>query len=232
MNRRLRITALAATALSAGLLMSACQGKDTGAMSGGASDTASSSTVTPSGSSTDGGSAATPSASASSSSSSSGGTSKASGGSGSTSKSGTGDKKGYGQGCGANDISWSTKSKTQAGGYILIIAKAKPGITCQLPGGLPTVAFGSDGTEATNAEQVAGDPITLHAGVTAYAGVNPKTTKDNYGKELYEIIVAVGDKDPNPVSLKVGKIVVDKPIVTDWHTDPSKAVPGDGGTDE
>lgn len=53
-----------------------------------------------------------------------------------------------GQRCGANDISWSTRAESQAGGYILIIAKATSGITCVLPAELPTVAFGSDGTEA------------------------------------------------------------------------------------
>ncbi|MEU0811381.1 hypothetical protein ABZ377_40695, partial [Streptomyces sp. NPDC005970] len=46
---------------------------------------------------------------------------------------GNGEKAAVGQECGANDISWSTRSETQAGGYILIIAKAKPGITCVLP---------------------------------------------------------------------------------------------------
>ncbi|MBZ9600204.1 hypothetical protein K7B06_34735 [Streptomyces erythrochromogenes] len=35
--------------------------------------------------------------------------------------------------CGANDISWSTRSETQAGGYILVIAQAKPGITLDKP---------------------------------------------------------------------------------------------------
>ncbi|MFF7191871.1 hypothetical protein ACFZAR_43595, partial [Streptomyces sp. NPDC008222] len=59
----------------------------------------------------------------------------------------------------------------------------------------------------------------------AYAGVNPKTTNGNGGKELGSIIVAVGDADPNPVSLPVGTITVDHPIVTNWHTDPKDAVP-------
>ncbi|MEU5108746.1 hypothetical protein AB0H07_41955, partial [Streptomyces sp. NPDC021354] len=39
---------------------------------------------------------------------------------------GDGERGNVGQECGANDISWSTRSETQAGGYILIIAKAKP----------------------------------------------------------------------------------------------------------
>ncbi|MFD5192688.1 DUF4232 domain-containing protein [Streptomyces sp. NPDC058357] len=151
---------------------------------------------------------------------------KATGGrDGSGADTGNGKREQVGQVCGANDISWSTRSETQAGGYILITAKAKPGITCVLPGDLPTVAFGSDGTEAGPAEQSAGDPITLSGSTTAYAGVNPKSGSADGGKELDSIIVAVGDSDPNPVSLKVGTITVDKPVVTNWHTSPADAVP-------
>lgn len=130
-----------------------------------------------------------------------------------------------GQVCGANDLSWSTHSESQAGGYILVMAKAKSGITCVLPAALPTVAFGSDGTEAGPVEQAVGKQITLSKGTVAYAGVNPKTTNTDGGKELDSIIVAVGNEDPNPVSLKVGTITVDKPVVTNWHTAPKDAVP-------
>ncbi|MFJ9307855.1 DUF4232 domain-containing protein [Streptomyces cyaneofuscatus] len=130
-----------------------------------------------------------------------------------------------GQECGANDLSWSTRSESQAGGYILVMAKAKSGITCVLPAALPTVAFGSDGTEAGPVEQAVGKQITLSKGTVAYAGVNPKTTNTDGGKELDSIIVAVGNEDPNPVSLKVGTITVDKPVVTNWHTAPKDAVP-------
>ncbi|MFE7069687.1 DUF4232 domain-containing protein [Streptomyces sp. NPDC057620] len=129
------------------------------------------------------------------------------------------------QSCGANDITWSTRSESQAGGYVLIIAKAKSGITCWLPAELPTVAFGSDGTEAGPAEQSVGEPVKLTGNVTAYAGVNPKTTDADGGKELESIIVAVGNEDPDPVSLPVDTITVDEPIVTNWHTSPTDAVP-------
>ncbi|WRO11946.1 DUF4232 domain-containing protein [Streptomyces cyaneofuscatus] len=129
------------------------------------------------------------------------------------------------QECGANDLSWSTRSESQAGGYILVMAKAKSGITCVLPAALPTVAFGSDGTEAGPVEQAVGKQITLSKGTVAYAGVNPKTTNTDGGKALDSIIVAVGNEDPNPVSLKVGTITVDKPVVTNWHTAPKDAVP-------
>ncbi|WP_030755370.1 DUF4232 domain-containing protein [Streptomyces sp. NRRL F-5135] len=127
--------------------------------------------------------------------------------------------------CGANDISWSTRSESQAGGYILIMAKAKSGITCYLPAELPTVAFGSDGTEAGPAEQSVGAQVKLSGSTTAYAGVNPKTTNEDGGKELDSIIVAVGNEDPDPVSLPVGTITVDEPVVTNWHTAPADAVP-------
>ncbi|MFD7916887.1 hypothetical protein ACFV30_40445 [Streptomyces sp. NPDC059752] len=36
---------------------------------------------------------------------------------------------------------------------------------------------------------------------------------------------AIGNDDPDPVSLPVGTITVDKPIVTNWHTSPKDAVP-------
>ncbi|MFC9681531.1 DUF4232 domain-containing protein [Streptomyces sp. NPDC056948] len=227
MNRRLR-TALAVTAvIGSGLLMTACGGGDESSASD--SSAASSSQASPTASS--GGEGGDTSGS---------GTSKSSGGgtagSGSSDKSGTsggdsaggdssGDKSGYGQSCGTNDISWSVSSESQAGGYFLIKAQAKSGITCILPAELPVVAFGSDGTQAEPAEQSAGQPITLRAGVTAYAGVNPKTTNEDGGKELDSLIVSVANDDPNPESLKVDSYVVDKPVVTSWHTSPADAVP-------
>jgi hypothetical protein len=62
---------------------------------------------------------------------------------------------------------------------------------------------------AKPAEQSVGQEITLRAGVTAYAGVNPKTTNQDGGKELSGLIVSVSNGDPNPVSLNVGSFVVD-----------------------
>lgn len=94
------------------------------------------------------------------------------------------------------------------------------------------MAFGSDGTEAGPAEQSVGDAITLGKGTIAYAGVNPKTTNDDAGKELDSIIVGVGNEDPNPVSLPVETMTVDKPVVTNWHTVAADAVPFGGGTDQ
>ncbi|NEB00295.1 DUF4232 domain-containing protein [Streptomyces sp. SID13726] len=211
---------LASVALVGGaLLMTACQDasadpvEDTGAAKGTASvsPSVSASPATGSGTGSGTGSKATGT-----------GTGK---GTGSGADTGNGKREPVEQVCGANDISWSTRSESQAGGYILVMAKAKSGITCWLPAALPTVAFGSDGTEAGPAEQSVGQQIKLSGSTVAYAGVNPKSTNSDGGKELDSIIVAVGDDDPDPVSLPVGTITVDKPVVTNWHTDPADAVP-------
>ncbi|WP_033310066.1 DUF4232 domain-containing protein [Streptomyces iakyrus] len=217
---------LVSVALVSGtLLMTACQDSDkaadTGAARGSSSATTSGDAATPSGASAAGTGKGTGAA---------GKTSGAAGrgsedGAGSGADTGNGKREPVGQSCGANDLSWNARSETQAGGYILISAKAKPGITCVLPAALPTVAFGSDGTEAGPAEQAVGEQITLSGSTTAYAGVNPKSTQGDGGKELDSIIVAVGDDDPNPVSLKVGTVTVDQPVVTNWHTSATDAVP-------
>ena len=217
---------VSAALVGGAMLMTACQDTDKAADTGAA--TQGSQSATSSGGSTAGtgkGSAGTGKEAEDTSASGS------SSGSGSDSASGSGADTGNGkrepveQVCGANDISWSTRSETQAGGYILISAKAKPGITCYLPAALPTVAFGSDGTEAGPAEQAVGEQIKLSGSTTAYAGVNPKTTNTDGGKELDSIIVAVDNDDPDPESLPVDTITVDKPIVTNWHTAPTEAVP-------
>ncbi|MGC9540375.1 hypothetical protein [Streptomyces sp. UG1] len=219
-NRRKAILVSAAL-VGGAMLMTACQDTDESTDSGAAQGSSSATptgdaAATPSGSSTTGGGK---------------GADKGSDASGQGTRdgdgadTGSGGREPVGQTCGANDISWSTRSETQAGGYILIIAKAKSGITCYLPAALPTVAFGSDGTQAGPAEQAVGRQIKLSGSTTAYAGVNPKTTSSNGGKELDSIIVGVGDDDPNPVSLPVGTITVEKPIVTNWHTAPADAVP-------
>jgi hypothetical protein len=233
-KNHIRTTVLAATALAAALSLTACQDKDTGAAQvpssaasvageaaapGSSADTGQNTTGTGSGHDSAKGSEAEAKSSKSG---------RKSTGSGTVHSSGSGDKSGYGQVCGANDISWSTRSESQAGGYILVMAKAKPGITCSLPAELPVVAFGSDGTEAGPAEQSVGQQVTLSGGTTAYAGVNPKTTNNENGKELKSIIVGVGKGDPNPVSLPVDAMTVDRPIVTNWHTSAKDAVPFDG----
>ncbi|MFE4378181.1 DUF4232 domain-containing protein [Streptomyces cyaneofuscatus] len=214
-NRNRRSALLASAALVGGaLLMTACQDTDGGVDSGAAQSSSPSA------------GAGSPSASASEDAASDAPTSGASDEPAASPSAGSGSKGSrVGQVCGANDLSWSTRSESQAGGYILVMAKAKSGITCVLPAALPTVAFGSDGTEAGPVEQAVGKQITLSKGTVAYAGVNPKTTNTDGGKELDSIILAIGNDDPNPVSLKVGTITVDKPVVTNWHTAPKDAVP-------
>ncbi|MEV6566971.1 DUF4232 domain-containing protein [Streptomyces kronopolitis] len=139
-----------------------------------------------------------------------------------------GGKKGYGQACGADDLKFSARSESQAGGYIQLSARAKPGVTCTLPGELPSISFGSHGIEAGNAEQSVGPAIKLSGATTAYAGINPKTTKADGGVEFTFLIAAIGASDPNPASVPTGSVTVDKPLVTNWHTAPADAVPGDG----
>ncbi|MFC5952982.1 DUF4232 domain-containing protein [Streptomyces pratens] len=236
MNRRLRNALVVTAAVTAGFLMTACEEGTTGA-SPVAGTKAAESSPSPSGAqdknSTDsdnGGSKSTANSDSTSGSASGAdsGSSRAAGtGTDSVSDSSTeaGDKSGYGQSCGTNDLVWRAKEMTQAGGYYQISVKAKPAIACVLPGGLPVIAFGSGGTQAGPAEQVAGDEITLSGGKTVYAGVSPKSTSDDGGTEYSTVIVSATGDDPNPISLKVGSVLVDKPIVTNWHTDPQDAVP-------
>ncbi|OKI62653.1 hypothetical protein [Streptomyces sp. MJM1172] len=218
-NRR-KAFLVSAALIGGAMLMTACQDSDattdTGAAPGSSSAAPAGKAGAPSGSSTP----ASKQSNAKGTDATGKGTAAGSG-----AATGSGERKPVGQVCGAGDIAWSTKSESQAGGYLLITAKAKPGITCYLPAALPTVAFGSDGTEAGPAEQSVGKQIKLSGSTAAYAGVNPKTTKENGGKELDSIIVAVGNNDPDPVSLPVGTITVDRPVVTNWHTSPKDAVP-------
>ncbi|MEU8827335.1 DUF4232 domain-containing protein [Streptomyces sp. NPDC048636] len=217
-RRTLRTTGLVAVAAAATFSLTACQGDD-GKNDAGNSPSSSAPTA-----SEDPG-AQTPAPAGS------GTKDPGRSGSGSTGGSEGGDKEGYGQVCGANDLSWTATSKTQAGGYIQISVKAKPGITCTLPGQHPVVAFGSDGTEAGPAEQAVTEEVELSGGTVAYSGVNPKTTNDDNGKELDSIVVKVsGDDQTDPVSLSTGSITVDRPVATNWHTSPQEAVPGDSGT--
>ncbi|MEW2493185.1 DUF4232 domain-containing protein [Streptomyces nodosus] len=217
-NRR-KAFLVSAAIVGGALLMTACDGTDAATDTGA---TQSSDSAAPSGSSAAGSDQGSDQGAAKGSDAKDEGTEDAAGSGADT---GNGKREQVEQSCGANDISWSTKSETQAGGYILISAKAKPGITCYLPAALPIVAFGSDGTEAGPAEQAVGEQIKLSGSTTAYAGVQTKTTKENGGKELDFIIVAVNNDDSDPVSLPVGTITVDKPIVTNWHTAPADAVP-------
>lgn len=190
---------------------------------------------------TDTGSAAAPSASAPSSgggsdtpstsgTTSNGGKSGGSDTSSSNDKSGSGDsgdKSGYGQSCGTNDLEFTVTAESQAGGYYLVTAKAKSGITCYLDVNTPSVAFGSgaDGV-ASPVGQGGEDPIKLTGSAVAYTGINPKTTDTDGGKEFENVIIATKEDDPDPAELELpDTATVDKPIVTNWSTDRDETVP-------
>ncbi|MEW2391718.1 hypothetical protein AB0933_25530 [Streptomyces venezuelae] len=145
-----------------------------------------------------------------------------------TGGSGGGDKKdGYGQSCGTNDVSFTLTSKSQAGGYYLVTAKAKSGITCYLDVNTPSVSFGS-GAEgvASPVGQGGEDPIKLSGSAVAYTGINPKSTDTDGGAEFESVIIALTEDDSNPAELKLPEpATVDKPIVTNWSTNSAETVP-------
>ncbi|MEU7639768.1 DUF4232 domain-containing protein [Streptomyces sp. NPDC039016] len=225
--RRVALTAAAGAALA--VTVTACgpadgSGSGTSAASGKATNAASNDT----GKDTSGSDQGTSSDSGKATSGSDNGKAGKGGSSSGTGSAPSGGKKGHGQTCGANDLTFSASSRSQAGGYILLSAHAKAGITCTIPGALPSISFGSKGIEAQPAEQSVGPAIELSGSKTVYAGINPKTTKDDNGIEFNFLIAAIGNSDPNPVSVTTGAVKVDKPIVTNWHTSPDGTVPGDG----
>lgn len=141
--------------------------------------------------------------------------------------SGDGEKSGYGQVCGANDLDLTVTSETQAGGYYLVTAKAKSGITCYLDPNTPSVSFGSgaDGV-ASPVGQGGEDSIKLTGSSVAYTGISPSTTNSNNGKEFDTVIISTMEDDANPAELKLPDTAhVDKPIVTNWATSSAEAVP-------
>lgn len=222
---------LAAAAVVTALATTAACDSDDAAGGGRSADTGRAATPSPtastasasssvSGSSAGNSSSANSPSSHGSASDSGGSTDKAAG-------SGDGRKSRYGQSCGTNDLDFTVTLETQAGGYYLVTAKAKPGITCYLPANTPSVSFGSgaDGV-ASPVGQGGAAPIKLTGSTVAYTGINPKTTKGNAGKEFDNVIIATTDDDPNPAELKLpDTATVDKPIVTNWATDRAEAVP-------
>lgn len=140
---------------------------------------------------------------------------------------GSGDKSGYGQSCGTNDLDFTVTSESQAGGYYRVTAKAKSGITCYLEVNTPSVSFGSDADGvASPVGQGGEEPIKLSGSAVAYTGINPKTTDIDGGTEFEHVIIATTEEDPNPAELKLpDTATVDKPIVTNWSTNPSETVP-------
>ncbi|MFJ2766742.1 DUF4232 domain-containing protein [Streptomyces sp. NPDC087300] len=142
-------------------------------------------------------------------------------------KGGDGKKDGYGQSCGTNDVSLTLTSQSQAGGYYLVTAKAKSGITCYLDVNTPSVSFGS-GAEgvASPVGQGGEDPIKLGGSAVAYTDTSPKSTDADGGVEFNSVIVALTEDDSNPAELKLPEpATVDKPIVTNWSTNSAETVP-------
>ena len=129
--------------------------------------------------------------------------------------------------CATGDLSFTVSAKSQAGGYYLVTASSKPGVTCTLDGKTISAGFGSDASgDVTPSEQAVGESITLSGSTKAYAGVNPHGGPQDGGVQFEEIIVSAHEGDMNPVSLKLPSTAeVDKPIGTNWHTDAAKAVP-------
>jgi len=149
----------------------------------------------------------------------------------STGHSGAAQQKAAGQqACGTDDLKFTVSSQTQAGGYLLVTAKAKPGITCYLEGTFPSAAFGSAAdTHVSNAEQGVTDTVKVSGSSAAYAGINPKSTNSDGGKEFGQLIIAVAGDETNPVTVKLPETVsVDAPVATNWHADPADAVPFTG----
>ncbi|WP_170225098.1 DUF4232 domain-containing protein [Nocardioides albertanoniae] len=129
--------------------------------------------------------------------------------------------------CAAEDLSFTVSEESQAGGYYLITATAKPGATCILVGQTISAGFGSDPSgDVAPSEQAEGESITMSGSTKAYAGVNPHSGAQDGGVQFEEIIVGAHKGDMSPVSLKLPSTAeVDQPIGTNWHTDAAKAVP-------
>lgn len=129
--------------------------------------------------------------------------------------------------CATGDLSFTISEESQAGGYYLVTATAKPGVTCTLAGRTIEAGFGSAVSgDVMPSEQAEGEPITMTGSTKAYAGVNPNSGPQEGGVQFDEIIVSAHEGDMDPVSLKLPSTAeVDQPVGTNWHTDAAKAVP-------
>ncbi|MFC8695511.1 hypothetical protein [Streptomyces parvus] len=139
----------------------------------------------------------------------------------------SGDKSGYGQSCGTNDLDFTVTWEAQPISHYLVTAKAKPGITCYLDVNTPSVSFGSgaDGV-ASPVGQGGEDPIKLSGSSVAYAGIDAKTTEGEGGRKFENVIIATSEDDPNPAEVELPDApTVDKPIVTNWSTKRDEVIP-------
>ncbi|MFI1420220.1 DUF4232 domain-containing protein [Streptomyces sp. NPDC020731] len=131
------------------------------------------------------------------------------------------------QACATSDLTFKVTSKTQAGGYYLITAKAKPGIICHLEGVFPSASFGSHpDTEVSPAEHSVSDDVVLAGSAVAYAGISPKSTNNDNGVQFDRLHLSVAGDEENAVTLRLpDTATVDRPIATNWHADAADAVP-------
>lgn len=129
--------------------------------------------------------------------------------------------------CSTEDLRFTVSEESQAGGFYLITATAKPGVSCALKGITAAVSFGSSADSTAHpAEQAVSGTIQLSGSKKAYAGVNPKSGNGNGGVEYQQIIVSASNGDPDPVSLSLpSAAVVDQPVATNWHANAADAVP-------
>ncbi|MFD5198609.1 hypothetical protein ACFWM7_00260 [Streptomyces sp. NPDC058375] len=218
-SARLVLAAAVVTALAA---TTACGPEDPAENGAPAAPSASASSTGDGKSETPSGDNASASESASAGSSKSGGST-----SGDKGESTGGDKSGYGQSCGTNDLDFTVTWEAQPISHYLVTAKAKSGITCYLDVNTPSVSFGSgaDGV-ASPVGQGGEDPIKLSGSSVAYAGIDAKTTEGDGGKKFESVIIATSEDDPNPAQVELPDApTVDKPIVTNWSTKRDEVIP-------
>lgn len=129
--------------------------------------------------------------------------------------------------CVTDDLTFTVTEETQAGGYLFLTAKAKPGISCTLEGVFPSASFGSSPDSAVSpAEHAVSESVTLEGSTTAYAGINPKITNDDLGWEFDRLHLSVAGDEVDSITLDLpNTVLVDQPIATNWHADPADAVP-------
>lgn len=129
--------------------------------------------------------------------------------------------------CRTDDLTFEVTQESQAGGYYLITATAKPGVSCTLKGETAPVAFGSaEDAHASPAEQAVGPTVEVSGDRVAYAGVSPKSDNVDGGVLYPQIIVSATNDDPNPVSIELPQDAeVAGPVATNWVANASDAVP-------
>lgn len=129
--------------------------------------------------------------------------------------------------CRTDDLRFKVTEESQAGGYYLITATAKPGVSCTLRGETAPVAFGSaEDAHASPAEQAVGPTVEVSGDKPAYAGVSPKSANVEGGVLYPQIIVSATTDDPNPVSIRLAdEAEVAGPVATNWVASADDAVP-------